>query len=242
MEIQRVDWRSPSLGATLRVVRWGHGGAPLVLFPTAGGDAEECERMLMIRVLTPMIEAGRLRVWSVDHVAGWAWIDDGVHPRRKVSTQQRYNRFLAEELFPLVRAQSGGALPIVAGYSLGGYQSFAAVCRNPHQVRGAICMSSAYDLSPLVEGHHDEDFHYTSPVHFLPDLQDESLLAPLRERFVLMVHGRGRVEKPWRAWPIAEMLGRKGVPNRVDVWSEDHDHDWMAWREQLPQYLERLAP
>ena len=32
----------------MTVARWGHWGAPVLLFPTAGGDAEEIERMQVI--------------------------------------------------------------------------------------------------------------------------------------------------------------------------------------------------
>ena len=31
-----------------QVVRWGNYGLPLLLFPTAGGDAEEVERFYLI--------------------------------------------------------------------------------------------------------------------------------------------------------------------------------------------------
>ncbi len=241
MDKARVSWWSNALGRSLTVARWGREGTPVVLFPTAGGDAEECERMLMIRVLSPLIDAGRIHVWSVDHVAGWSWIDDEVPAPVKIDTQERYDRFIAHELGDLVARTAPGRLAIAAGYSLGGFQSLAAVCRHPERFRAGICMSSAYDLSPLVEGHHTEAFHHTSPMHFLPYLHDESRLAPLRERFLLLVHGRGRVEKPWRGYEVAKVLGDKGIPNRVDVWPETHDHDWVAWRDQLPGYLDQLA-
>lgn len=243
MSKKSVTWHSPRLGESLLVARWGHAGQPVVLFPTAGGDAEECERMLMIRALGPLIDAGRIRVYSVDHVAGWRWIDGDVAPAVKVRTQHRFNAFVREELAAVIRAEGGlgdGGI-IAAGYSLGGFQAFAGVLRNPDLFRAAICLSSPYDLSPWVTPDVHDDFHHTSPLHFLPFLQDEASLAPLRDRFVLMVHGRGRVEKPWRAWPVADLLGSRGIPNRVDIWSEAHDHDWVAWREQLPLYLDRLT-
>ena len=34
----------------------------------------------------------------------------------------------------------------------------------------------------------------------------------------------------------ADVLGRKGVPNRVDAWGAEWEHDWATWREMLPQY------
>jgi esterase/lipase superfamily enzyme len=39
-------------------------------------------------------------------------------------------------------------------------------------------------------------------------------------------------------WAMANVLGAKGVPNRVDPWGPQVDHDWMTWRKMLPQYLE----
>jgi len=39
-------WHSARLRQDIQVVRWGFAGVPVLLFPTAGGDAEECERFL----------------------------------------------------------------------------------------------------------------------------------------------------------------------------------------------------
>jgi hypothetical protein len=35
-------------------------------------------------------------------------------------------------------------------------------------------------------------------------------------------------------------LGAKGVPNRVDEWGTEWDHDWPTWRRMMPQYLGEL--
>jgi esterase/lipase superfamily enzyme len=42
------------------MARWGTFGTPVLLFPTAGGDFEEIERFLMIKVLSPLIDAGKI--------------------------------------------------------------------------------------------------------------------------------------------------------------------------------------
>ena len=39
-------WWSPRLECDVTVARWGHWGTPVLLFPTAGGDAEEIERQV----------------------------------------------------------------------------------------------------------------------------------------------------------------------------------------------------
>ena len=48
-------WYSARVGQEIQVVRWGQVGTPVLLFPTAGGDAEEVERFLVIRALAPLV-------------------------------------------------------------------------------------------------------------------------------------------------------------------------------------------
>ena len=56
----------------ISLARWGHYGVPVLVFPTAGGDAEEIERHQLLAHLTPFIEEGRIKVYSCDSVAGRA--------------------------------------------------------------------------------------------------------------------------------------------------------------------------
>ena len=40
---------------------------------------------------------------------------------------------------------------------------------------------------------------------------------------------------------MADVLGAKGIPNRVEAWGPEWDHDWPTWHRMLPHYLEGLA-
>ena len=86
------------------------------------------------------------------------------------------------------------------------------------------------------------DFYFSSPLHFLPKLDEHGdHLKGLRQRSILLAHGDGRWEEPAQSWRMAEALGARGIPNRVDEWGEEYDHDWPTWREMLPKYLEQVA-
>ena len=63
-------WHSPHVELEVQLVRWGTYGSPVLLFPTAGGDAEEVERFHLIGALSPLIESGRIKVYSIDSIAG----------------------------------------------------------------------------------------------------------------------------------------------------------------------------
>ncbi len=102
-------------------------------------------------------------------------------------------------------------------------------------------MSGTYDLSGRLGGHWSEDFYYSSPLHWLPGLAEGQQLDLLRTRFVVLATGQGRWENPDESWTVAHALGERGIPNRVDLWSDRHDHDWPTWREMLPLYLDDLV-
>ena len=100
---QTWTWNTPRLPEAARVARWGHFGTPVLLFPTAGGDYEEVERFKLIHVLEPLLSAGRIKVYSVDSVAGKTWLA-GTHPVDYCSrVQNLFDAYLYEEVVPLIR-------------------------------------------------------------------------------------------------------------------------------------------
>ena len=80
------------------------------------------------------------------------------------------------------------------------------------------------------------DFYASSPMHYLSDL-DDAEISRLRERFVLFASGEGRADDIEESWRAADLLGSRGIPNRVDSWGPEWHHDWPTWREMLPKYL-----
>lgn len=239
----RSTWFSPRLQHEVSFARWGSFGRPVLLFPTAGGDCEECERMLMIRALAPLIDAGRIKVYSPDSVAGRVWIRDDRSPQHKAWLQNQYDAFVYEELVPAIRTDCGTPdIEIIsAGASIGALNAVASLIRHPDAFSLAIGMSGTYNLTAWMDGVHTLDLHYFSPIHFLPELPEGDVLRRLRQRLAILAVGEGRWDKPGNSWELAAALGRRGVPNRVDLWGPDHDHDWPTWREMLPKYLGELT-
>ena len=234
-------WHSDRMDRDITLVRWGHYGAPVLLLPTAGGDAEEVERNQLVGHLWPMVEAGRVKVYSCDSAAGQAMM------RGEGSTDHRrwlfdaYQRTVAEEVVPAIQADSSAQPVVVAGASIGAFNSLALLCRFPHLFGAAVCMSGTYSIERFIGGRFTDDFYHASPLHFLPGLEGPQL-DTLRTRFVVLATGSGRWEDPGGAWEVAGVLGDKRVPNRVDDWGPSYDHDWPTWWEMLPLYLDDLVP
>jgi esterase/lipase superfamily enzyme len=236
-------WYSDRLGQDLTVARWGSYGSPVLLFPTAGGDAEEVERREMISHLEPLIAAGRAKVYSVDSIAGRAMAERRGTAEHQLSLFNRFHEAIASEVIPAIHSDLGGQhIPVtVAGASIGAFNALATICRYPELVRSALCMSGTYAIEQFTGGVANDDLYFSSPLRFLPDLQGP-VLDTLRTRMIVLAVGSGRWEDPGESWAVADLLGRKGIPNRVDDWGPAYDHDWPTWWEMLPLYLDDLLP
>jgi esterase/lipase superfamily enzyme len=245
MSKEVTRWHSDRLGQEVGVVRWGETGTPVLIFATAAGDAEECERFLMVDTLAPLLTEGRIKLYSVDSVAGQAWLKQDNSAAEAARIQNQFDAFVYHEVVPAIRTdcRTPDIEIVTTGSSIGAFNALAALCRHPDVFSLAICMSGTYDLRKFLEGPVTEDYFRCSPLHFLPELDDDDpQLAALRRRFVLLTHGQGRWEDPAQSWLAADVLGNKSVPNRVDAWGEEWDHDWPTWRKMLPQYLDELVP
>lgn len=238
---QTSRWRSERLEQEVEVVRWGHYGVPLLLFPTAGGDAEEVERFFLVKVLEPLIHGGRIKVYSVDSLNGRTWLtnDDVAYC---VWMHRQFDAFVRHELVPLIRndCQSAEIEIMTAGASIGALNALIAICRHPRVFSRAICMSGTYDLRKWLGGKMYDDFYQQSPLMFVPDLPDGEQLQQLRARMVLLATGTGKNEDPGESWNVSRALGGQGIPNRVDQWDESWEHDWVTWRKMLPGYVEEM--
>ena len=118
--------------------------------------------------------------------------DDGT-PEYRCWLFNQFQQAVAHEVVPAIHADSGGPQAvIVAGASIGAFNSLALICRYPHLFRAAVCMSGTYDVERFIGGF-TEDLYFSSPLHFLPGLEGPALDV-LRQRFVV--------------WPPAPASGR----------------------------------
>ena len=238
-----MRWYSSRLEQDITLCRWGHWGQPVLLFPTAGGDAEEVERMHLIAAITPLIEAGRIKVYSIDSVAGKALADEEGSVEYRCWLLKQTGEYIVQEVLPAIVEDCDGVQNevITAGASIGAFNAVATLCRYPHLFKSAIGMSGTYDLERLLGFQGNEDYFMSSPLRFIPTIHEEAMLHSLQSRFLVLPFGQGRWENPDESWQMAKVLGDRGIPNRVDSWSVDYHHDWPTWREMLPHYLDELV-
>jgi esterase/lipase superfamily enzyme len=238
-------WHSERVQREVTLVRYGTVGQPVLLFPTAGGDAEEAERWHLIGALGPLLEAGKIKVYSCDSVSGKALFGREGDARHQMWLQDQFHRYVRHEVVPAIRTdcQSPDAEVWTTGASIGAFHAVAVLCRWPDVFARACAMSGTYDLRRFYDAtEFTDEFWVSSPLHFVPTLEGRHLEV-LRTRFILLISGEGKAEDIGESWRLADVLGKQGIPNRVESWGTGWPHDWQTWRKMLPQVLaEWTAP
>ena len=238
----RERWYSGRLQGEITVVRWGTFGRPVLIFPTAGGDAEEVERNGLVDSCDHLLIGGRVKLYSVDSVAGQAMVAKSGSPEYRMRLLSQFHECIRREVVPAIHADLGGqALDVIAGgASIGAYNAVAVLCRYPDVFSAAIGMSGTYRIERFYDEAWSQDLYYSAPLQFLPGL-DGTHLDQLRQRRVVLAAGEGAWEDIGETWRMASALGAKGIPNRVDNWGPQWPHEWPTWRRMLPQYLDELT-
>jgi esterase/lipase superfamily enzyme len=224
------------------VVRWGLVGTPVLVFPSAGGDAEEIERNGLVDACGPLLAAGLVKLYSVDSVAGQAMVAKTGSVEHRMWLLNQFQEFVRAEVVPAIHADLGGhAMDIIAtGASIGAFNAVAVLCRYPDVFGAAIGMSGSYRIERFYDEAASQDLYFSAPLQFVPGLSGPQL-DRLRQRFVLLASGEGDWEDVDSSWRMADCLGARGIPNRVDNWGPQWPHEWPTWRRMLPQYLRELT-
>ncbi len=233
-------WYSSRLQCDVTLNRWGYEGQPVLMFPTAGGDAGEIDRFLMIRALEPLLAAGRIKMYSCDSVAGRVWFNQEGSTEHRMWMTHQFHQYVKHEVVPAIRTDCRSEdLGIWAvGSSIGAFHAVAVTCRFPDMFHRALGMSGTYNLMRFIEREDPtEHFFVSSPLHFLSTLAGRHLDV-LRTRHIHLASGEGKWEDIGESFQMAKALGAAGVPNWVDAWGRDWDHDWTSWRSKMPAYLD----
>ena len=240
MQCESWTWSHTRLPAPARVMRWGHYGIPVLLFPSAGGDFDEVERFHLVGAVAELIERGRIKVFSVDGIAPRTWLRGVDSPGHCAHIQAGHDEFINDEVVPLIRkdCHSDDIQILAAGSALGAHSAVSALCRNPENFRAAIALSGLFDLSQYLPAGYVPDLYWTSPLYYLPGLPEaDARLHTLRNRFIQLATGAGEYERPGESHRLAHVLRSRGIPHHLDDWGNGFSHRWTTWRDMLPRFL-----
>ena len=244
MERKIEGWHSPTLGKDMPIVSYGNYGHPVLLYPTAAADFLENERFGLIGAVTPAVEAGRVRVFSIDSINNQSWMDRGLSVPEQARRQALYSRYIEDEVVPYIRnaCQTPDIRVATAGASFGAFHAANALFRRPDLFDGVIAMSGFYDLGPdYLRGYSDDNGYFNNPAWYVPGLDGHYLHLLQTACRIHILTGQGAYESPEASRHFSDLLNRKGIPHELDLWGHDVAHDWPWWLKMLPYSIDRMG-
>lgn len=240
MNREITSWYSPAVGKEMPIVSYGHYGFALLLIPTAAADYLEYERFQLIDALAPIIESGKLRVFSIDSLNKESWLNNDMLPEHKAIRHNQFNQYVTNEVVPFIRnVTSNDTMVYTCGASFGALHAMNLFLKRPDTINGVISMSGVYDLTEYTKGYWDEQVFYNSPIHYLPGLNDPWYLDKIKQSHHIHIYtGSGEFEDPDGSRRLAGIMYQKGIWYDLDVWGPEIRHDWPTWRMMLPYILQ----
>lgn len=250
MNVEYHHWHSDRLGQKFELKSYGHAGRPMMVFPSSDGHFWDYEDHGMIAAAAPWIDAGKLRVYSVDGRDWESWSNTSIGSWDRGARHETYDATIAQEVIPFIRQTSGvnGRNLIVTGCSGGAYHAANFMFRHPDLCDTAILLSGVYSTKHFRTDHVDDydyahpSVYFNNPLRYLPGLNDPWHLDRLKQSRIILCCGQGAWEDDClrETYDLARVLRDRGIPHWLDIWGHDVNHDWNWWRVQLPYFLGKL--
>ncbi len=244
MKIEYHKWFSPSLGHDMELKVYGWYGKPMLVFPAQGGRFYEYEDFKMIDAISDYIEAGKIKVYTVDSIDNQSWANYGIHPADRARRHEDYDRYITQEVAPFIidNCASTSQRFIVTGVSMGAYHAGNFFFRHPDIFDTLIAISGLFQLRIFIGDYSDDNVYFNSPLYYLPNLDDPWYLDQYRKSRIIVGVGQGSWEDDMLAdaRELQRILSEKNIPHWVDYWGHDVNHDWPWWRQMMPYFLQKL--
>ena len=229
-------WWSWRLDRDMELLVFGHGGVPIVVFPSSQGRFFEFEDRGLIGAVAHKIDSGEIQLYCLDSVDAESWYNRDVPPRWRIARHVQYENYIMEEVLPFIRLRNFDPHLVSVGCSFGGYHAVNVALRHPDRFTGFLSMSGAFDLGNFLGGYYDQDVYFNMPPHYLPNLADPWFFDRYRNNTYILATGWDD-HCLWQSQNLARIMGEKGVPHHLYIWDSWNSHDWPTWARMMNEYL-----
>ena len=247
MHTEVHKWYSPELGKDMELKVYGHYGKSFIVFPCSRGRYFDFEGQGMIDKISGYIDCGKIKLYAIDSVDIESWYNFSVSPAERNARHNQYDKYIADEVIPFIRkhTKSPNERPMATGTSLGAYHAVNFFLRHPDLCGGTIALSGLYrmDRNEFRLSWGDvKEVYYNSPIHFLPNVTEPTILNWCRKSAIIICTGQGAWENEAieDTKALDNTFKAKGIPAWIDYWGSDVNHDWPWWYIQMNYFLSKL--
>ena len=248
MNREATELWSAALGAAGTVIRYGHWGRPVLVFPAERGRAWDFENNGMTGAVADLIDAGRVKLYCVDSYDAASWSNQDIPLEERARRHGRYESWIVGDVVPWIYRDCAGqpAEVVTLGCSLGAFHAANFALKRADLFPLALCFSGNYDPTSWNGwGERGNEAYFNNPLDYVVNLTGDHLEWLREQVSLLLVCGQGQWEDTTGALAstkrFAALLAGQGIKYELDLWGHDVPHDWPSWRIQLAHHLPRFC-
>lgn len=220
---------------------FGTNGKVCFVFPELDGHFYDFKNFGMIDVISPWIEAEKLKVICVDSIDKETWSCKSTCPRMRIELQERWFHYVVDELLPIYVSDEEKAM--VSGCSMGGAHAGIFFFRRPDRFDTLLSLSGLFNAGYFFKDYFDNLVYDNSPVHFLSNMPNNHPYIELyKNSRIIACVGQGLWEDDllYSTRELDTILTAKNIPHWCDYWGKDVSHDWFWWQKQMVYFLNHI--
>ncbi|MEW6709826.1 MAG: alpha/beta hydrolase-fold protein [Candidatus Riflebacteria bacterium] len=232
---------SDAWGRPMEMLVYGHGGKPMMVFPSQEGRFFDYENFGMIDVLAPFIDSGKLQVYCVDSLDHESWFSRS-EPAVRARRAHDYDLAISRDVVAHIIADGHAGAGIIAhGCSFGAFHTANLFLKHPESFDLGIALSGCYDIRFTLGGFFNEDVYFNNPIQYSFGMCDAKLVENFQKNLLIVCSGQGAWEE-WNgeAMAMCDNLHRNKIPVLLDFWGYDVNHDWPWWKKMIAYFLAKL--
>ncbi|MFN8097851.1 MAG: esterase [Dermatophilaceae bacterium] len=246
---ERVELPVPGLDRSLGVIRHGHYGRGVLVFPSEAGRAEDFANNGMVDAVRGLVDSGRVTFFCVDSLDAWSWSANEHSTEERARRHGFYHRWLEQQVLPHIGYEMGTPPTelMTLGVSMGAYHAIDFTLQRADAAPLAIGLSGNYDPTTWHGwGDLGDNTYFANPMAYVAGAENGHLDWLRARPSLLLVVGQGPFEwQPTQSYPstiaFANVLRDKGIRHELDIWGHDSAHDWPWWQRQLAHHLPRFC-
>jgi len=235
-------WYSDRMNREMELLIFGHGGRPVLFFPTRMARFYDYENWGIVEAVREKIDHGELQLFCVDSIDAESLYNTRIQPAARIKRHLDYEQYILNEVVRLMYLKNGAERIEVAGCSMGAYHAANIAFKYPHFFNKVICMSGRFDLTnniqyfkDLFDNYHNEDIYFNMPQQYLANLHEGELLDSVRKMDITIAIGETDPFIDDNRY-FNKLLNKKEIPHHLYVWN-GYAHRPRYWRQMVKLYL-----
>jgi esterase/lipase superfamily enzyme len=236
MKPRKLQWSSPSLGKKVSIEVFGTGGTPIIHFDGYPMVSTSKERLQMLEGVRFQIENEFNVFYCPTMITESDILNKDSDPQTRLITYSFFESFVADELVPRIRKETGNDFIILSGIGVGAYHALNTFLKHPEKVNKLIAICGPVNLRPYFGDYFSETMYYNNPAEFLPNLNDHSIIEHFRTSDIRIVTSEFDPNKE-QISILSDHLSFKNVDHILDVWGTDRENNPETWADMLKKHI-----